>query len=1806
MKSLRRFVRRQETSSSRRRKSFLQAGFQRRILRAEQLEGRQMMAGDLDLGEQNRINPFDTDANGTFTPADILHVINQLNDASAGKSTAPGKFKNDVNGDGLVSPIDALNGINEYNARAEGEGGLVKYTTLLNQTGTNNALPASIAKGTDYDIVVNVEDLRVDGGVTGSPDGVFTGFLDLLYDKRFSQVEIEEVQTIQITNSPSGGTFTLSLDGQTTGNITFAGTSGAAPFTTATNIQTALAGLSNVGAGNVEVTPVNSGGLPLSNQFTVRFQGGAAEKDWPLLVGNPGSLTPVNANRTIRATETFKGLYQVAFQSLVFTNDAANGKSPPLSGTFTLTFNGQTTAPITYVNGGETATATNIKTALGGLSGIGAANIEVTPVQTGSALSFIVLFKNNLNAPGLPLMTSDVSGLTPNGAGVIELKIESSSTGLYTRSFLGAMRFSDVYANNRAASDGQFNEVPFPMQAPFADDVNRISDVGATAGTATLGPDIKELFRVRMNTLDATTTDKIASGNATITGNVVEVVRPAHDTLVYGSSHDFPVAAADIELANPAAFVITETFSAINDTITLTEDPGLPFTTLSVMGNDVNVASGVTIQSISTTNVGFGTISIAPDSKSIRLVATANASGSAIFTYKLVGPGGVTDTATVTLTLTPQNDSPINNSVPAAAATDEGTNLVINGINVTDVDVSPAQVVRFTLSANVGTIALATVSGLTSITGGSGTSSMVYEGVLADVNAALAAITYTPVGETGGTATITLISDDKGNSGAGGAKTDTDNIAVTINSVNDAPVVNVPAAQTTDETFPLVFSSANGNAITITDVDVDDPNSTVSGANKNKVQVTLNIGLGTLTLGSTTGLTSLSGNGTNSISFFASRANANAALNGLSYGTVLGEAGVRDLTVGVNDLGNSGSGGAKSDSKAVNITVVAINRPFAVADNATRGSIPAEYTFAEESGPHLLHVLANDFIDAGETSFITGFSAVSPSGAGTVIETLDGGVEVLQFTPALDFFGTVTFTYTMNQTDNLMDGPEADSTATVTLTVTNVNDNPTATNQNQTVLEDIATPISLNVGDVDNEPLTITILTPPANGTITNINNAARTITYKTNQDSNLADSIVYKVSDGHGGVDATATISITVTPQNDAPVAVNDPNYSVNEDTLLTIGTAAGVRNSNDSDVDNATTSLNVILVSGPSNALAGSFSLNSDGSFTYQGALNFNGTDSFTYKLNDGNLDSNVATVTITVNPVNDAPVAVDDNFYTVNEDTLLTVPGVLALPRVRNNDTDVDNTTAQLTVTLVAGPTNAKPGSFALNSDGSFTYQGSQDFNGQDSFTYTVKDPSNAVSNTATVTITVTAQNDPPVANPDSYPAVEDQLLTVPVGTGVRNSNDTDPDTAISALTVTLVSGPAHARPGTFALASDGSFTYQGAQDYNGPDSFTYKLNDGNAESGTTTVSITVGEVNDPPTAVDDGTPTRITMIRNFDDQVINVLLNDSIAPDGNQETNANLTIIKVNGVAGPATTVFGNEVRIAPNGKTILFNENTGVDGDDQFTYTISDGRGGEATATVFVRVVNFIPTDISGRIWMDTDNDGIFDFTDNNHNGVFDLGDVAIERPLAGAEVELSGHDDIFNIDYIEGVNGLMATTDINGYYIFDDVKPGSYVVYEHQVEFTRDGKDTPGNVGTSLGVNSDRIAINLPLLGIAGGVKNTNFAERGLDPNMVSYDSILASSNGNGLILAIGSSQDLWQTALPGWTNLKKVSITLSPDTSHATLYFTDLRDNVSGPITISQSGTPSFSLMANSNGSILIHISGSAADFGLTLLPAL
>ncbi len=279
------------------------------------------------------------------------------------------------------------------------------------------------------------------------------------------------------------------------------------------------------------------------------------------------------------------------------------------------------------------------------------------------------------------------------------------------------------------------------------------------------------------------------------------------------------------------------------------------------------------------------------------------------------------------------------------------------------------------------------------------------------------------------------------------------------------------------------------------------------------------------------------------------------------------------------------------------------------------------------------------------------------------------------------------------------------------------------------------------------------------------------------------------------------------------------DDQYPGAEDTTLTVS-APGVLD-NDSDPDGE--ALTAILVS---DATSGSVTLNASGSFTYLPASDFHGTDSFTYKAHDGTSDSNVATVTITVSPVNDAPVA-DNQSVMTDEDVSVAIT-------LTGSDIDGDGLTYQ----IIGGPAHGSLSGTVPH----LTYTPAAGFTGADSFSFEVYD-GNLHSASATVSITVNAVNNAPTAYDDSYSLDQDTMLSVPALGVVTNDSDPDGD----ELTAVVEVDPSH---GVLTLNSDGSFDYMPHAGFFGADSFTYRAYDGTVAGNEATVTLAVNEVSTGP--------------------------------------------------------------------------------------------------------------------------------------------------------------------------------------------------------------------------------------------------------------------------------------------------------------------------------------------------------------------
>ena len=331
---------------------------------------------------------------------------------------------------------------------------------------------------------------------------------------------------------------------------------------------------------------------------------------------------------------------------------------------------------------------------------------------------------------------------------------------------------------------------------------------------------------------------------------------------------------------------------------------------------------------------------------------------------------------------------------------------------------------------------------------------------------------------------------------------------------------------------------------------------------------------------------------------------------------------------------------------------------------------------------------------------------------------------------------------------------------------------PVANSQSVTTAEDAQKQITLTASDFNvNNVLTYTIVTPPAHGSLTGTGN---TLNYMPDQDYFGSDSFTFKVNDG--GTDSNvATVNINVTAVNDSPVAVND-SKETSEDTPLTFSAADLTANDTAGPANENSQTLTVAsVITTPDTH--GTASL-SNGQVTYTPAGNYNGTASFDYQVCDngttnGSLDAKcvIATVNLNVTSVNDAPDAVNDS-ATVAEDSGANAIDVLA------NDSFTPDAGETLSISAKTDGTN---GSVAITGNGTgLTYTPNANFFGTDSFTYTISD-GNGGTDTATVNITVTAVNDPPVAN-----AGEDQTVECTGGAVTLNgtgSSDIDPGDTLS---------------------------------------------------------------------------------------------------------------------------------------------------------------------------------------------------------------------------------------------------------------------------------------------------------------------------------------------------------------------------------------------------------------------------------------
>lgn len=503
------------------------------------------------------------------------------------------------------------------------------------------------------------------------------------------------------------------------------------------------------------------------------------------------------------------------------------------------------------------------------------------------------------------------------------------------------------------------------------------------------------------------------------------------------------------------------------------------------------------------------------------------------------------------------------------------------------------------------------------------------------------------------------------------------------------------------------------------------------------------------------------------------------------------------------------------------------------------------------------------------------YSIVTAPGKGTLVGTPPN----LTFQPAANLSGSDSFTF------RVFDGVTYSNPATVSLNITAVNDPPVATAKSVTLTEDTPVGVTLAGTDTEGSALSFTVLTQPTKGTLSG---SAPNLTYTPALNATGADTFTFRVSDGSAN-SAAATVSLNITAVNDLPVAIAR-SVSATINTALPI-TLTGT--------DAEGSALTYAIVTPPAHgSLSGSAP-----NVNYTPATGYTGPDSFTFRVNDGTANSAVATVSITVGAGNTVPVATPRT-VTTPEDTNVAIV-------LTGTDADGDS----LTYSVLSNPTKGTLSGTAPN----LTYRPNANANGNDSFTFRVNDGT-ANSTAATVSISISAVNDAPVAAAKSVTTAKNNAVAIVLsGTDVEGS----------ALTYAVVTSPTKG----VLSGSAPNLTYTPNTNVTGADSFTYRVNDGSANSAAATVSITITNSNQPPQAASKS----VTTMKNKE------------VPIQLSATDADANPLTYRIVSQPSA---GDLTGTPPN---LAFKPKTGFVGNASFTYVANDGTVDSAPASVTIKV-----------------------------------------------------------------------------------------------------------------------------------------------------------------------------------------------------------------------------------------------------------
>ncbi|HAS6722251.1 TPA: tandem-95 repeat protein [Vibrio parahaemolyticus] len=1387
----------------------------------------------------------------------------------------------------------------------------------------------------------------------------------------------DKVVSLDTNNGPANGTVSINPDGSVTytPNDNYHGTDSFTYIVTS-------GGVSESTTVSVDVTPVNDAPVAKDDIATT-------QEDTAVTIDVLSNDTDVDGDKLSIQSATVpeaQGKVEIVDGKLVFTPAENFNGQAEITYTVTdgqLTDEAKVTVTVNPVNDAPTIKVDAVESITEDAVSIDTVVATLTVRDTDTSEDQLTVSLEN-NSNGYFVLVGNEVKLTQAGVDAV------NNDELNLKDLTISASVSDGV--NPTASDSDSLIVNRVNDAPTVE--NAIADQELSEDFASYTIDLNDAFKDSDSALNFS-----VSGNSNVLVSIENGIATISPTADWNGSETLTFTATDPSgesVSQTVNFTVASVADIVADKATVVEDTP---TIINVLSNDTFESTDKVVSLDADNGPKNGSVIVNNDG-TVTYTPDDNYVGKDTFTY-VVTSGGVSESTTVTVNVTPVNDAPV--AKDDIATTQEDTAVTIDVLpNDTDIDGDTLRIDSASVPSDQGTVEI--VDGK---------------------------LVFTPAENFNGDAEITYTVTD-------GELTDEAKVSVTVNPVNDAPTIKVDAVESITEN--AVSTDTVVATLTVRDTDTSEDQLTVSLENNSNGYFVL--------VGNEVKLT---------------QAGVDAVNND--------ELNLKDLTISASVSDGVNPTASDSDSLIVN----------RVNDAPTVENAIADQVLSEDFDAYTIDL--NEVFKDSDSSL-----EFSVSGNSNVLVSIENGIVTIS--PTADWNGSETLMFTATD-------PSGESVSqTVDFTVAPVAD---IVADKATVVEDTSTIIKVLGNDTfegTDKVVSLDTNNGPANGTVSV--NPDGSVTYTPNDNYHGADSFTYIVTSG--GVSESTTVSVDVTPVNDAPVATNDTAIT-DEDTPVTIDVLP-----NDSDIDGDT--LRIDSASVPSDQ--GTVEI-VDGKLVFTPAENFNGNAEITYTVTDGEL-TDEAKVAVTVNPVNDAPTIKVDAVESITEDAVNTDTVVASLTvrdtdtpedqltvslennsngyfvlvgnevkltqagvdAVNNDELNLKNLTISASVSDGVNPTANDSDSLVVNrvndaptvenaiadqvlsedfdvytidlnevfkdSDSSlkFSVSGNDniqisivngvatitptaDWNGKETITFTAKDPSGESVN-QTVDFTVAPVVD---IEADSADVVEDTPTIINV-----LGNDTFESTD-KVVSLDAENGP---KNGTVIVNNDGTVTYTPDDNYVGKDTFTYVVTSGGV-SESTTVEVNVTPVNDAPVAKDDiATTQEDTAV------TIDVLPND---------TDVDGDTLSIQSASVPSDQ---GTVEIV-DGK-LVFTPAENFNGDAEITYTVTDGQlTDEAKVTVTVNPVNDAPTikvDAVESITedgvntdtvvatltvrdTDTPEDQLTISLENNSNGYFVLVGNEVKLTQAGVDAvnndELNLKDLTISASVSDGVNPTASDSD---------------------------------------------------------------------------------------------------------------------------------------------------------------------------------